>query len=159
MLMKRSQPDTDKAVKQAYDVFVSLPVEDISFVVGLSSFDEYVRKCSGFQTCKGMPVHAKAGYYYNNILKDLSIDTEYEPVNTGDKIRWMYVHPANKYGVSVIGFKDELPAQMKDLFKVDYEKMFNKIVFSVVERFYKRVNWIARKPNEQIKTDLFDIFA
>jgi len=159
MLMKRSQAETDKAVKEAYDIFTSLPVEDISFVVGLSSFDEYVRKCNGFQTCKGMPVHAKAGYYYNNILKDLSIDTEYEPVNTGDKIRWMYVQPANKYGVSVIGFKDELPSQMKDLFKVDYEKMFNKIVFSVVERFYKRVNWVARKPNEQIRCDLFELFS
>ena len=159
MLMKRSQSDTDKAVKDAYDVFISLPIEDISFVVGLSSFDEYVRKCNGFQTCKGMPVHAKAGYYYNSILKDLSIDNEYEPVNTGDKIRWMYVQPANKYGVSVIGFKDEMPKQMKELFKVDYEKMFNKIVFSVVERFYKRVNWVARKPNEQIRCDLFELFS
>lgn len=159
MLMKRSQPETDKAVKEAYDIFVSLPIEDIAFVVGLSTFDKYIVDCNGFTTARGMPVHAKAGYFHNNIIKDLGLENKYELLKNGDKIRWMYVQPANKYGISEIGFNGEFPEEMKDIFKVDYEKMFSKIVFSVVERFYKRVNWIARKPNEQIKTDLFDIFA
>jgi hypothetical protein len=52
-----------------------------------------------------------------------------------------------------------MPAEFQQIFEIDYELMFSKIVFSVVERFYNRVGWIARKPNEQIKTDLFDLFA
>jgi hypothetical protein len=28
-----------------------------------------------------------------------------------------------------------------------------------VERFYNRVKWVARKPNEQIRCDLFDLFS
>lgn len=159
MLLSRSQSKTDDAVKKAYDVFTSLPVEDIAFVVGLSSFDQYHTKCKGLEVPKGMPVHAKAGYYYNYILRDLKLDNQYESAIEGDKLRWVYTKKSNKYGMSVIGFKDKLPAEVGKLFEIDYEKMFNKIVFSVVERFYNRVNWIARKPNDQIKTDLFDLFA
>lgn len=159
MLMTRSQSKTDEALKQAYDVFKSLPVEDMAFVVGLTSFTDYTNKCKQFQTPKGMPVHAKAGHYYNLILKELKIDNQYELAKQGDKLRWLYVRKNNKYNISVIGFKDQMPAEMVGLFEIDYELMFTKIIFSVVERFYNRVNWKARKPNEQITTDLFELFS
>lgn len=159
MLTTKEQSKSDDAVKSAYDVFTSLPVEDMSFVVGLSSFEEYVAKCKGFQVPKGMPVHAKAGHYYNLILKDLGIDNKYELVVGGDKLRWVYIKKANKYGISVIGFKDKMPEEFAGIFEIDYELMFSKIVFSVVERFYNRVGWIARKPNEQLRCNLFELFA
>jgi DNA polymerase elongation subunit (family B) len=159
MMLSRSQSRADEAVKKAYDIFTSLPVEDIAFVVGLSSFEEYVAKCKGFQVPKGMPVHAKAAHYHNLIIKDLQIDNVKEEAIGGDKLRWVYVKKSNKYGISVIGFKNEMPAEFQQIFEIDYELMFSKIVFSVVERFYNRVGWVARRPNEQIKTDLFDLFA
>ncbi|MGA1047287.1 MAG: hypothetical protein ACO3UU_04705, partial [Minisyncoccia bacterium] len=159
MLLTRNQSKADEAVKSAYNIFTALPVEDISFVVGLSTFEEYTSKCRGFQVPKGMPVHAKAAHYYNLIIKDLQIDNVKEEAVGGDKLRWVYVKKSNKYGISVIGFKNEMPAEFQQMFEIDYELMFSKIVFSVVERFYNRVNWIARKPNDQIRCDLFDLFA
>lgn len=159
MLLSRSQTKADSAVKSAYEIFISLPVEDMSFVVGLSTFDEYVSRCKGFQVPKGMPVHAKAGHYYNLIIKDLAIDNLYEPAVGGDKLRWLYIKKSNKYGISVIGFKDKMPEEFLKIFEIDYELMFSKIVFSVVDRFYNRVGWIARRPNDQIKCDLFDLFS
>ena len=159
MLLSRSQAKADSAVKSAYEIFISLPVEDMSFVVGLSTFDEYVSRCKGFQVPKGMPVHAKAGHYYNLIVKDLAIDNLYEPAVGGDKLRWLYIKKSNKYGISVIGFKDKMPEEFLKIFEIDYELMFSKIVFSVVDRFYNRVGWIARRPNDQIKCDLFDLFS
>jgi len=159
MMLTRSQPKTDEAVKKAYDIFTSLPVEDISFVVGLSSFDEYVSRCKGFQVPKGMPIHAKAGHYYNIIIKDLNLDNTRELAVEGDKLRWVYIKKSNKYGITTIGFKDKMPEEFASMFEIDYELMFSKIVFSVVERFYNRVKWIARKPNEQIRCDLFDLFS
>ena len=159
MMLTRSQSKTDEAVKKAYDIFTSLPVEDISFVVGLSSFDEYVSRCKGFQVPKGMPIHAKAGHYYNIIIKDLNLDNTREMAVEGDKLRWVYIKKSNKYGITTIGFKDKMPEEFAGMFEIDYELMFSKIVFSVVERFYNRVKWIARKPNEQIRCDLFDLFS
>ena len=98
-------------------------------------------------------------YYYNLIIKDLAIDNLYKPAVGGDKLRWLYIKKSNKYGISVIGFKDKMPEEFLKIFEIDYELMFSKIVFSVVDRFYNRVGWIARRPNDQIKCDLFDLFS
>ena len=50
-----------------------------------------------------------------------------------------------------------MPDELLNDFPVDVEKMFEKIVFSVIERFYNSVNWSLRKPNMQVQTDLFDL--
>jgi len=58
-----------------------------------------------------------------------------------------------------IAFKYYYPTEFNDLFQIDYETMFEKIIFSVVERFYAAVKWPAHKPNEQTTSDLFDLFG
>jgi len=45
------------------------------------------------------------------------------------------------------------------LFKIDYEKMFDKILFQSIARFYDSVGWSIRKPSENVQTELFDLFA
>ena len=47
----------------------------------------------------------------------------------------------------------------KALSKFDHEKMFEKILFSAVERFYEAVQWRIRKPREAVQTELFDLFG
>ena len=36
--------------------------------------------------------------------------------------------------------------------------MFEKIVFSVIDRFYVNAGWKSFKPGEALNTDLFDFF-
>ena len=50
-----------------------------------------------------------------------------------------------------------MPDELLSDFPVDVEKMFEKIVYSVIERFYDAVNWPLRKPNMQLQTDLFEL--
>ena len=40
----------------------------------------------------------------------------------------------------------------------DYEKMFEKIVYSVIDRFYENVNWKSFRPGQAVNVDLFDFF-
>ena len=58
-----------------------------------------------------------------------------------------------------IGFKSTFPDEFNQYFKVDHEKMFEKILFSAVERFYEAVQWRIRKPREAVQTELFDLFG
>jgi hypothetical protein len=37
--------------------------------------------------------------------------------------------------------------------------MFEKIIFSIIERFYEAVNWKLSKPSAQVQTDLFDLLG
>ena len=37
--------------------------------------------------------------------------------------------------------------------------MFDKIIYSVVERLYEGVGWKPRKPGELVQTDLFHLLG
>jgi hypothetical protein len=64
----------------------------------------------------------------------------------------------NKFGLNSLGFKYNLPVEFEKDFKVDYEKMFDKIVYSVIDRFYENVDWKTFKPGQAVNLDLFDFF-
>jgi hypothetical protein len=152
-------------LNEAYDIFKSLPLEDIAFVMGISNYktetrDDYGNvkdKCEGFKTYKGMPIHAKASYYYNMLLKRYNIENKYETIGSGDKVRYFYTKQPNKFGIKCFAYKYYYPEEFKDIIVPDTEMMFDKIIYSVIERLYEAVNWKPRKPGEIVKTDLFDL--
>ena len=37
--------------------------------------------------------------------------------------------------------------------------MFEKILFNSIERFYESVNWRIRKPTDNVRTELDDLFG
>lgn len=159
MLWSRNRAQTDACVNAAYERFKKMDVKDISFTTGIKNYEQYARECKDFTTGKGVPVHVKAAYFYNTILKRHNLTSTYELIQSGDKIKWMYLKMPNKYNVPVIAYKYYFPKEFEDIVKVDYEKMFVKIVFNCIERFYEAVKWTMYKPNEQMKTDLFELFS
>ena len=106
-----------------------------------------------------MPIHVKAAYYHNLLVDKFGIDRKYEKIASGDKIRYFYVRKPNRYGISVIGYKYYYPKEFVEIFEPDYELMFEKIIFSTIERFYEAVNWTLKRPGTQTQTDLFDLLG
>ena len=159
MLTTQDLGKTNKIFNEAYETFKTLSPEEISFVMGIKSYEKYAVQCREWQTVKGMPVHAKSAYYYNQILEKLGTGNKYESISSGDKVRFMYIETPNKYGLQSMGFKYEWPSEFNELFKIDYEKMFDKILFQSIARFYDSVGWSIRKPSENVQTELFDLFA
>ena len=105
-----------------------------------------------------MPIHTKAAYFYNMMLYRLNLTSQYEKISNGDKVRYFYVTQPNSFGINAIGYKYYYPDEFNALFVPDTEKMFEKIIFSVIERFYESVDWKIQSPNKQVRTDLFDLF-
>ena len=165
MLMTKNYSKTNKAVNDLYEKFIQLPLEDIAFVMGISKYKvkkvddsgTVVDECEGFRTYKGMPIHVKGAYYYNLLLERHKLTNKYETISSGDKVRYFYVQQPNKYGIKSFGYKYYFPKELKDIIIPDKEMMFDKIVYSVIERLYEAVNWIPRKPNEIVQTDLFEL--
>ena len=159
MMTGQNLGETNKILNETYDIFKDLPVEDISFSMGCKEYDKYASRCTEFNTCKGMPIHVKSSYIYNTILDRLDLTNKYEPISSGDKVRYFYVQQPNRYGVNAIGYKYYYPDEFKEIFKLDRELMFDKIVFSIIERFYDCVKWKAKKPGMAVQTDLFELLA
>lgn len=159
MLISQSLHQTNKVLKETYEVFKTLPIEDIAFVMGVKGYEKYATMCREFQIAKGTPVHVKAAYLHNFINKKQGIEKKYEEISSGDKIRFYYTIKPNKYGIDVIGFKYNRPIEYDEYFNVDYEKMFEKILYNSIERFYNNVKWQIRKPTDNVQTELFDLFS
>jgi DNA polymerase elongation subunit (family B) len=159
MMSTESRSETNEVFLKAYDIFKDLPVEDYSFVMGISDYEKYAHRCNGFVTAKGMPAHVKAAYHYNMLLEKLGLSGIYETIDTGDKVRFFYVTQPNKYGINAIAYKYYYPKEFKSVFEPDKEKMFEKIIYSIIERFYESVDWKLSKPSAQVQTDLFDLLG
>lgn len=159
MLTTQDRIKTNEVLNETYDVFKELKPEEVGNVVGVSNLEKHTKHAKEFALPKGAPVHVKAAHNYNTLLAKLNIEQQYEKIQSGDKIRWMYITTPNKYGIESIAFKYYYPTEFNSFFKPAYEQLFEKVVFSVVERLYAAVKWPAHKPTEQMRSDLFDIFS
>jgi DNA polymerase elongation subunit (family B) len=159
MLSTRDLTATNKILNKAYETFLTLKPEDISYVMGLGNYEKSAAKCDGLNIGKGVPIHAKAAHLHNQVNRKLGIEDKYEDIGSGDKVRYFYVEQPNKYGVNVIGFKYEFPKEYNELFNLDYDKMFDKILFEGMKRFYDSVKWSVRNPSDNVNVELFDLFG
>ena len=159
MLLTKDLVQTNKLFNETYDIFKKLPIEDIAFVMGIKGYEKYAAQCDGFKTAKHMPIHVKAAYVYNILLDRFNTGKKYEKISSGDKVRYFYAKQPNRFGISTMGYKYDFPKEFREYFEMDYELMFEKIIFSVMERFYQAVGWKLQSPGTQVQTDLFDLLA
>jgi len=157
MLLTQSVTKTNALLNETFEIFKQLKPEEIAFVMGIKNYEKYSGRSKEFNTVKGMPIHVKAAYYHNILIKDLKGKTE--SIGSGDKIRYLYLQQPNKYGISVVGFKYEYLPEFKELFKIDYALMFEKILYNSIERFYDAVNWRIRKPTDNVAVELDSLFG
>ena len=159
MMSTKDLAATDKVFLEAYDTFKSLPIEDIAFVMGVKDYDKYANKCTDYNVCKGMPIHTKAAYFHNIMVDKFQLGSDFEKITSGDKVRYFYLKKPNRYGLPTMGYKYYLPKEFKEVFEPDTELMFEKIIFSIIDRFYDAVNWKIKQPGKQVQTDLFELLG
>ena len=159
MLSTQDYQQTNEAMKVVYEKFKDLPITDIASVMGLKGYEKYAGQCDGMKTVKGMPIHCKASYFYNQLLKLHKLDKKYETIGSGDKVRFFYVKKPNRYNVDSIAYKYEWPEEFNEFFKPDYDKIYEKLIFAPIERFYNAVNWKCYLPNQAVQCDLFSLLS
>jgi hypothetical protein len=159
MIMTQSLKETNQLFQEAYELFKSLEIHNYSKIVGMNNYEKYSKQCNGLIMANKMPWHLKAARVHDHLVKELKLDNKYQTFKSGDKVRIVHLKIPNKYNVKTIGFRDTFPTEFKDIFHIDYELMFIKNFFSEIESFYQVVNWKLRKPNENVKVELEDLFS
>jgi hypothetical protein len=159
MILTKSLQETNNLFYEAYEIFKSLPIESISKISGMNNYEKYSKKCNGLQIVSKMPSNLKSAYHHDYIIDKLGVESKYDKFKSGDKVRSVYVKTPNKYNISNIGFKEHYPEEFNEIFLVDYEKMFDKMFFAAIDRFYDAVDWKLRKPNENVRIELEDFLS
>lgn len=120
-------------------------------VKSISKFeDSKITSMTSFK--KGTPAHVKAAIAYNRMLKHFKLDTKYERIDDGAKIKYVYLKSNNlKIDVlAVKGYND--PKEITDFISnyIDYDALFDNELKNKLDDFYAALGWgnIPTKMNQ-----------
>lgn len=142
-------------VNSAYEKFKTLTVSDIAMWKGYNT----AREAVGFLAMEtGATGISKACTYYNQMVEHLKIGKKYDTILLGQKVRFSYIIPSNEYGIECIAFHDgQWPKEFDNIFKVDYDVMFDKMVLSPLKGFLEATKFKKVDPRKQVVFDIFDL--
>ena len=106
----------------------------------LSTFN-HVENKSGRKL--GAPAAVKAAIRYNDLLRFWKLDSKYELITNGTKIKWIYLKN-NPYQIEEIAFLDyDMPEKIRTFIEqyADRKKVFESILLNKLEGFYGDLEW------------------
>jgi DNA polymerase elongation subunit (family B) len=156
-LLGQDQNRANSIYREVYDKFKKLSTDDIAIRGGLSDIEKHEVRADGFKIAKGTPNHVKGAIWYNQLLKHRGLESKYERITSGGKVKKIYIAP-NKYNIDTLCYTGIYPVELHD-FEVDYEEMFDTIIKPPVQAVYTALNWQLPQVNNEAQTDLFDLFS
>lgn len=92
---------------------------------------------------KGTPAHIKAAIVYNRLLVYYGIETRYEPIRDGAKIKYVYLknNPLQIDALAIKGYQD--PPQIVDMVTeyMDTDALFENELRNKLHDFYSALSW------------------
>lgn len=173
MVVERDRLKCNNILKNIFETFKTMTLEELSFTINCSNMEKYVKPAMSNNRIDGFtesninefavephcPYHISAANNYNVILRKEGLEKKYDLINSGDKVSIIYVEENNKYNKTCIAYKNVWPKEFNNIFKIDYNKIYDKIIDSMVERFYETVLWESFKPSNSCHTDLFSFLS
>lgn len=149
------EADYQTYVNDLYGKFKNFSIDEISFWKGYNT----ERQAAGFlQMQVGTTGIAKACIYHNQIIEKLGLGKKYEEIRVGDKVRFCYIEPTNKYGINCIAYKPGTwPKEFAEIFRPDYKTMFDKIILDPLKRFREACHFENTDPSKQVQFDIFSL--
>jgi DNA polymerase elongation subunit (family B) len=139
IILDGTNSDLVRFIESARKDFMNIPVEDIAFPRGVNGVKEYSSNVSIYS--KGCPIHVRGALLYNHLIKEMNLTHKYQPIKTGDKIKFIYLKKPNTIKENVIAFPSELPVEFGLHKYVDYEFQFEKVFLDALDNIIEPMGW------------------
>lgn len=143
MTMRGSQEEVIDAIDKFSIEFMSLPVEAIASPRSVSDLRKYHDSASIYQ--KGTPIAVKAALVHNHLLRELDLEHVYQPINEGEKVKYIILREPNPVHSTAIGFIDVLPEEFGLHDYVDKWEQFQKTFLAPLDAILQVMGWSTTK--------------
>ena len=174
IILNGTENDLIEHIEKFRVAFKTLPIADIAFPRGMNDIeksDSDKRKKSGSLSFEepleddlknwdrkiydlGTTVHVKGALVYNRFLKQMNLDTQYETLRSGEKLKFVYLKEPNIFRESVMSFLVRVPKEFHLETCVDYDLMFTKSFLDPLNIVLKCIGWHSERTSS-----LEDLFS
>jgi hypothetical protein len=141
--MEGDEERTQAFIAAFREEFNKLPPEDISSPRGVSNVDKWVDRNTVYK--KGCPIHVRGSILFNNRIKELGLDKQYEMIKNGEKIKFTYLKLPNPIKENVVSYPVMLPKELNLHKYIDYDTQFEKSFLEPIRVILDAVGWEVEK--------------
>lgn len=95
----------------------------------------------GFILMKGSPIHVKGALVYNNAVKEDGLSNDYQLIQEGEKIKFVYLKEPNRFRSPIISFIQQPPKQWNLEEVIDYNTQFDKSFVEPLKIVLDAIGW------------------
>jgi len=143
VILNEGEEQTQQFIGNFKQEFFKMPAQDVAKNSGTDSISKYQNRTNLYN--KGCPIHVRGCILFNHYLKESNLTKRYEPIQGGDKIKFVYLKVPNPIKENVISFPNFLPKELGLEQYIDYETQFNKVFLSPIENIISPLGWTAEK--------------
>ena len=143
VIMKEDEKTVQHAIEKFKGYFKTLDPDQIAFPRGVTQVRKWQDKNSLYK--KGTPIHVRGSILYNKLIEDMQLKKKYEPINNGEKIKFLYLRQPNSIHENVIAFPDYLPEEFGLRKYIDHELQFQKTFLDPIEPILDAVGWTSKE--------------
>lgn len=139
IIMTKDERKTQEAIAAFYDEFTQLKPVDVARNSGLDDLSKYTDPDRIYTS--GCPIHVRGALLYNHTIDKLGLSKKYTKIQSGDKIKFVYLKLPNPIHENVIGFPDYIPKEFGLDDYVDYKTQFEKVFLKPMINLFEPIGW------------------
>lgn len=144
-VVTQNEDEIQKWIEELREKWMDLTPEEIAFPRGVSDMSKFADSASLYKS--GTPIHVRAALLYNDQLKKLKLTGQYEQIQSGNKMKFLYLKMPNPIMENVIGFVTVLPKEFEITQYIDYDTQFEKTFLDPIKIILDAMGWNAEKQN------------
>lgn len=143
VIMNHDEETTQAYIQECREKFNALPAEDIAFPRSVSDAEKWCNRDTIYK--KGCPIHVRGALLYNHHININKLEKKYQPIFSGEKIKFLYLKLPNTIHENVFAFQTVIPDELDIRKYVDYELQFNKSFLDPLKTILDAIGWRTEK--------------
>lgn len=158
IILEGTEPALVEFVAKFKEEFKTLPISDIAFPRGCNGMEKYRNKDGKVERqfshllgeeetvgnaiyISGTPIHVKGALTFNHWLRKMKLDSQYELIQNGEKVKFVLLKPGNMFDDSVLAFIRRIPKEFELEKQVDYDQQFEKTFHEPLNIVLTAIGW------------------